>query len=81
MEIKELENKIVEAIKSDKGLLQRFIKAPVKTAEEVLNVDLPDEQVKAALNGAMERLGDIGETIGEAAGGLVDKVKGLFDGK
>ncbi len=33
MEIKELENKIVEAIKSDKGLLQRFIKAPVKTAE------------------------------------------------
>ncbi len=47
----------------------------------MLNVDLPDEQVKAALNGAMDRLGDIGETIGEAAGGLVDKVKGLFDGK
>lgn len=79
MEIKELENKIVDAVKTDKSLLQRFLQDPIKTSESVLGVDLPDEQVKAAVKGALDTLGNLGERLGDMTEGLTDKAEGLFD--
>ena len=46
----------------------------MKTVEDLLGVDLPDEQIKAVVEGVKAKLlaGD---------GNIVDKIKGLFDGK
>ena len=78
MEIKDMEKKIMDAVKDDEGLLQRFLKDPIKTSESVLGVDLPDEQIRAAVQGALSRLSGLGKQLDGAAEGLADKAEGLF---
>ena len=51
MEIKAKIEELVKKIKADDGLAKRFAKEPIKTLEDLLGVDLPDEQFKALLEG------------------------------
>jgi hypothetical protein len=50
MDIKELikdkVDDIVDKIKSDKTLMTRFTKEPVKVVEELIGMDLPDDQIE-----------------------------------
>ena len=74
MDIKAKSEEIVNKAKSDKDFAAKLQKDPVKTVEDLLGVDLPDEQIKAVVEGVKAKLlaGD---------GNIVDKIKGLFDGK
>ncbi|MBR7038208.1 MAG: hypothetical protein IKI21_03040 [Oscillospiraceae bacterium] len=74
MDIKAKIEEIVNKAKSDKDFAAKLQKDPVKTVEDLLGVDLPDEQIKAVVEGVKAKLlaGD---------GNIVDKIKGLFDGK
>ena len=67
----DLKGKVDEACKklqSDPSLLKKFQSDPIKAIESVLNVDLPDEQLKPLVTAIQAKLG---------ASDLSDKLKDL----
>lgn len=72
MDIKEKINELVVKIKSDKDILAKFQKEPVKTVESLLGVDLPDDMIEKVVDGVKARI-----TADKLAGGL-DALKKLF---
>lgn len=72
MDIKEKIEELVEKIKSNDDLLAKFKKEPVKVIEELVGIDLPDEKIKALVDGIKAKISM--DKIGDALGGL----KGLF---
>ena len=71
MDIKAKITELVDKIKNDKGLLEKFQKDPVATVEELLGVDLPDEQIKQVVDGIKAKISF--DKIGDAIGGLFGK--------
>ncbi len=65
-DVKEKVDELVKKITGDKGLAAKFVKNPVKTVEELLGVDLPDEIVKKVINGVKEKVS-------------LEKISALFD--
>ena len=72
MDIEKIINDVLAKLKVDPALLTEFTKDPVATLEKKLGVDLPDEQIKQVIDGLKEKLG------AAAAGGLMDRIKGIF---
>ena len=68
MDIKEKIEQIVEKVKSDKTLLSRFQKEPIKVVEELIGVDLPDDQIEKIVDAVKAKI-DM-DKIGNALGGL-----------
>ncbi len=56
----------VEKIRSDDKLMEEFKKDPIKTAEKITGVDLPDDQLSKIVDGikAKVALDDIGDKLG-----------------
>ena len=71
MDIKAKITELVDKIKNDKGLLEKFQKDPVATVEGLLGVDLPDEQIKQVVDGIKAKISF--DKIGDAIGGLFGK--------
>jgi len=76
MDIKEKIEELVEKIKSDDELMEKFRKEPVKVIESLIGIDLPDDQAEQIINGikAKIKLDDIGDMLG-GLGGLFGKKK------
>lgn len=55
-EIKEKIDEIVEKIKSDKNIAAKFQKDPIKTVEDLLGIDLPNEQLEAVVDGIKAKI-------------------------
>lgn len=72
MDIEKIINDVLAKLKLDDALKGEFLKDPIGTLEKKLGVDLPDEQIKQVIEGIKSKLGDV------AAGGILDKIKGLF---
>ena len=66
MDIKAKIEEIVNKIKGDPGLMSKFQSEPIKTVEGLIGVDLPDDQIKAVVDGVKAKinLGGIGEKLG-----------------
>ena len=71
-ELKQKAEELVKKIMSDKDIAAKFQKNPVATLEELLEVDLPDDQIMALAEFIKAKIG--AEKLGNALGGL----KGLF---
>lgn len=71
MDIKAKITELVDKIKNDKGLLEKFQKNPVATVEGLLGIDLPDEQIKQIVDGIKAKISI--DKIGDAIGGLFGK--------
>lgn len=71
-ELKEKVEEIVEKIKSDKTIAAKFQKDPIATVEELIGMDLPNDQIMAAVEFIKAKI-DL-DKLGNALGGL----KGLF---
>jgi uncharacterized protein YpuA (DUF1002 family) len=56
MDIKEQITSAVEKIAKDEKLQEQFKKDPVKTVEQVLGVDLPDDVVNKIVDGVKAKL-------------------------
>ncbi|MCH5333277.1 MAG: hypothetical protein J1D89_04900 [Agathobacter sp.] len=56
MDIKEKINEVVEKVTKDKSLQEQFQKDPVKTVENVLGVDLPDDMVEKIVEGVKGKI-------------------------
>ncbi len=67
-------DKVVKAVKEDKGLGAKLLKDPVKTLENILGVDLPDEKVQQIVKSVKEKLN-------LNAGGFLAKIKAFFKGQ
>lgn len=68
MDIKAKIDKIVYKVKNDPDIAKKFQSSPVKTVEEILGVDLPDDVINQIVDGVKARV-----NINE----LKDKLGGL----
>ena len=71
-DIKKIIEDIIAKITGDKSIGEKFQKNPTKTVEGLIGVDLPDDQVKAVVEGVKAKLN---------LDGIADKLGGLFGGK
>ena len=72
MDIKEKINEVVGKLTSDKNLMEKFEKQPVKVIEELLGVDLPDDMVEKVIDGVKAKI-----TV-DSISDVADKLKKLF---
>ncbi len=70
-DIKAKIEELIEKIKGDKSLGDRFQKDPTRTVEDLIGVDLPDDQVKSVVDAIKAKL-DLGK-LGDTLGGLLGK--------
>jgi len=56
MDIKEIIEKIVDAVKNDDKLLEQFQKEPVKAIEKIVGIDLPDDLVEKVIEGVKGKI-------------------------
>ena len=71
-ELKEKAEELIEKIKNDKNIAAKFQKDPVTTVEELLEIDLPNDQIMAVAEFIKTKINL--DKLGNALGGL----KGLF---
>ena len=68
MDIKEKIEQVAKKLLSDKNLMQKFEKNPVKVIEELIGVDLPDDLVNQLIEGIKAKIAI--DKVGDALGGL-----------
>ena len=71
MDIKAKIDEIVEKIKSDKKIGEKFQKDPIKVIEELIGIDLPDDQIKNIVDAVKAKINL--DNIGGMLGGLFGK--------
>lgn len=71
MDIKAKIDEIVEKIKSDKNLGEKFQKNPIKVIEDLIGIDLPDDQIKSIVDAVKAKINL--DSIGGMLGGLFGK--------
>ena len=69
MDIKAKIEEIVEKVKNDKNIAEKFKKDPIKTVEELAGVDLPNDQIEKVVEAVKAKvsLDDIGDKLGGIA--------------
>ena len=74
MDIKEKIEELVKKITSDKNLLKKFEKDPIKVVEDLIGIDLPNDTVEKVVEGVKAKinLDKVGDALG-ALGGLFGK--------
>lgn len=75
MDIKELIDTVVNAVKDSESVKEQFEKEPVKVIEKFLGIDLPDEIVEKIVEGVKAKI--TMDKVADVAGAL----KGLFGKK
>ena len=63
---------VVTKIQKDPNIAESFKTNPVKTVEDLIGVDLPDDKINAVIDGVKAKL------TADTATGMIDKIKGLF---
>ena len=71
MDIKAKIEEIVEKLKNDDDLLEKFEKNPTSVLEEYIGVDLPDDKINEVVDAIKAKIKL--DKIGGALGGLLKK--------
>jgi hypothetical protein len=69
--IKDKIEDIVEKIKKDPKLLQKFKDDPIKTVEGLIGIDLPDDQIMKIVDAVKAKISL--DKVGDLLGGLFGK--------
>ena len=83
-EIKAKIEEVIKRIQSDPEFMKEFEKNPVKVAEEIVGVDLPDDQINSIIDGVKAKLtlnngADLlGKLSTDNGTDLLGKIKNLF---
>lgn len=72
MDIKAEITKIVDKIKNDDKLLEKFKKDPIKAVEGIVGVDLPDDIIEKIVDGVKAKISL------DKAGDILGGIKKLF---
>lgn len=75
MDIKAKINELVEKIKNDDDLMEKFKSDPVSAVEELIGVDLPNDQIEKIVDGIKTKI------AADGVSGVVGKLGGLFGKK
>lgn len=74
--VKEKINEIIEKIKNDKDIAEKFKNDPISTVEELIGIDLPNDQIEKIVEGIKAKITldniDLGKA-GELLGGIFGK--------
>lgn len=70
MDIKAKIEEIVNKLKNDKDLMNKFTANPIGTVGGLLGIDLPDDQIKGLVDGiqaklSLDKLGGLGKLFGK----------------
>ena len=73
MDIKAKIEELVNKIKNDKDLLNKFQKDPISTVEGLIGIDLPNDQIQGIVDSikakiSLDKLGDMGAGLGKLFG-------------
>ena len=79
MDIKAKIEELVNKIKSDSGLMTKFKSNPIKTIEELIGIDLPDDQLEKVVEGIKAKISI--DDISDKLGNIGSKLGGLFGKK
>ena len=71
MDIKAKIDEIVEKVKNDKKIGEKFQKDPISTIEELIGIDLPNDQIEQIVDAVKAKI-DL-DKIGDMFGGLFGK--------
>lgn len=86
MELKEIIAKVEEKLKNDDGFKAELMKNPVKTLEDLLGIDIPEDTLKQVMDTIKDKV-DLKEADGfikeveEKLGGVEKVIEGLFHKK
>ena len=86
MELKEIIAKVEEKLKNDDGFKAELMKNPVKTLEDLLGIDIPEDTLKQVMDTVKDKV-DLKEADGfikeveEKLGGVEKVIEGLFHKK
>ena len=69
--IKDKIEDVVEKIKKDPKLLQKFKDEPIKTVEGLIGIDLPDDQIMKIVDAVKAKISL--DKVGDLLGGLFGK--------
>jgi len=67
-EIKEKVEELVEKIKNDKDIFAKFQQDPIAVVEELLEIDLPNDQIEAVVEAVKAKINL--DKVGSMLGGL-----------
>ena len=73
-DLKEKIQEAIEKIKNDKDFAENFTKEPIKTVEDLLGVDLPDDQINQIVDAVKSKI-----NIDDNISGIANTIKGLFN--
>lgn len=73
MDIKEKIEEIVKKIKNDKNFEKEFKQNPIKSVENILGVDLPDDKINAIVDGIKAKISV--DDMKNKIGGIFGKIK------
>ena len=73
MDIKQTIEDITKKVTSDKNIAEKFQKNPIKTIEELVGIDLPDDQINQIITAVKAKLNLDKES--DLLGGLFGKTK------
>jgi uncharacterized protein YpuA (DUF1002 family) len=79
MDIEKVITDVLAKLKIDEKLMNAFVADPVKTLEEKLGIDLPDEQINAVVDGIKAKL-KLDDVSGDAKG-IMNKILSFFKKK
>lgn len=79
MDIQKIITDIVEKVKNDPDLIKKFLSDPSSVLKG-LGIDVSADQINAVIEGVKSKLDLSNLDVGEAAGGIIGKIKGLFGG-
>ena len=79
MDIQKIITEIVEKVKNDPDLIKKFLSDPSSVLKG-LGIDVSADQINAVIEGVKSKLDLSNLDVGEAAGGIIGKIKGLFGG-
>ena len=68
MDIKEKIEELVKKITSDKNLLKKFEKDPIKVVEDLIGIDLPNDMIEKVVEGVKAKISL--DKVGDVLGGL-----------
>ena len=73
MDIKQTIEDITKKVTSDKNIAEKFQKNPIKTIEELVGIDLPDDQINQIITAVKAKLNL--DKASNLLGGLFGKTK------
>lgn len=73
MDIKQTIEDITKKVTSDKNIAEKFQKNPIKTIEELVGIDLPDDQINQIITAVKAKLNL--DKASDLLGGLFGKTK------